>query len=106
MGLVADYDLRREVGQPGEARALLAELDGHAAVHWVSPYQRGLVLAALGEREAALARLEQAWETHDPWLAVLAVDPGLASLRGEPAFSRLLARVFPGGAPAPRRAGR
>lgn len=95
-----------EVGQPGEARALLAELDGHADVHWVSPYQRGLVLAALGEREAALARLEEAWQTHDPWLAVLAVDPGLALLRGEPAFARLLARVFPGGAPARRPAGR
>ncbi len=92
-----------EVGQPEEARALLGELDERAGLHWVSPYQRALVLAALGERTAALERLEQAWEAHDPWLAVLAVDPGLAPLRGEPALARLLGRVHAGAAPRRRR---
>ena len=97
-----------EAGQRDEARALLAELDERSGVHWVSPYQRATVLAALGERSAAFERLEQAWQARDPWLAVVAVDPALSPLRSGRAYAELLGRVFPGrepprAAPARRR---
>ena len=72
-------------------------------MHWVSPYQRATVLAALGEGPAAFERLEQAWQARDPWLAVLAVDPALAPLRSARAYAELLGRVFPGREPPRRR---
>ncbi len=94
-----------EVGQGDEARALLAELDERSGLHWVSPYQRATVLAALGERSAAFERLDQAWQARDPWLAVVAVDPALAPLRSGRGYAELLGRVFPGRTP-PRAARR
>jgi eukaryotic-like serine/threonine-protein kinase len=55
---------------------------------------RAEMYAILGEREAALAELDQAVTERDPWaVETIRVDPAWASLRGDPRFARLVARV-------------
>ena len=52
-----------------------------------------LRLAALGEKDEALAWLERSFESHTRDLIFLGVDPGYDSLRGDPRFAALLRRV-------------
>ena len=59
----------------------------------VSPVFPALVHAALGERNEALALLEEAWVRRSPWMALLRVEPGFDTLREEPRFNALLRRV-------------
>jgi DNA-binding winged helix-turn-helix (wHTH) protein/tetratricopeptide (TPR) repeat protein len=74
-------------GREDEARSALAGAGS------VSPYHAAGVRLALGERSAALDLLASAAERRDPWVVVLAVDPFLRPLRGEPAFDALVRRV-------------
>ncbi|HEX6864019.1 MAG TPA: hypothetical protein VF414_14420, partial [Thermoanaerobaculia bacterium] len=59
----------------------------------VSPVFPALVHAALGERDEALALLEDAWARRSPWMALLRVEPGFDPLREEPRFKLLLSRA-------------
>lgn len=54
---------------------------------------RARMYALLGEREAALSELDQAVRERDPRLELIKVDPTWASLRGDPRFARIVARV-------------
>jgi len=47
----------------------------------------------IGEKEAAFAWLEKAYQQHDPTLANLRVDPGFDSLRSDPRYPELLKKV-------------
>ena len=68
-------------------RALAGDSSGHGA------YTRAVVLAAMGERDAALAALEDAVTTGIYDTVYLKVDPRLRPLRGDARFASLLARV-------------
>jgi tetratricopeptide (TPR) repeat protein len=81
------------LGEPVEARRRLSELDRVAATSFVSPCLRAAVLLALGEREEALARIEEGADERDAFVAFLAVDPLFASLRDEPRFRAVLSRA-------------
>ena len=79
-------------GRPAEARRMIADLDvapGHP-----SQYQRAAAALALGDREDALRRLESAATAREPWMVLIAVDPMLTGLRGDPTFEALVRRVF------------
>jgi hypothetical protein len=78
------------MGNPGEARRLLGELEGPATQTYVSPYQIAVVHAALGETDRAMARLRQAHEQRSTDLVYIQVDPKLARLRTDPRFVELL----------------
>jgi serine/threonine-protein kinase len=80
-------------GRGDEARRILDALDPAAGVR-VSDYQRATADIALGDLDAAMARLEQAAEAREPWMVLVKVDPMLAPLRGHPRFAPLEARVF------------
>jgi DNA-binding winged helix-turn-helix (wHTH) protein/tetratricopeptide (TPR) repeat protein len=80
-------------GNQGEARRLLLQLERAAATSFTSPCLRAAVLLALGDREAALARIEEGAEARDAFAVFLAVDPLYASLAEEPRFRAVLARV-------------
>jgi DNA-binding winged helix-turn-helix (wHTH) protein/TolB-like protein/Flp pilus assembly protein TadD len=56
-------------------------------------YQRAVVDVALGDREAALADLDQAVDERSVWIPWLKVDPDLEPLRGDPRFAKIVARV-------------
>jgi SpoVK/Ycf46/Vps4 family AAA+-type ATPase len=80
-------------GQPDEARRILKDLEGLEIHAFVSRYHVAVVRLALGEREAALDKLEEAAEARDPWIVFLDADEALAGLRGEVRFDRLVDRV-------------
>ncbi len=77
-------------GEPEEARALLDEIDAAAATRYVSPYLCALVHARLGDRDAALSLLEEAYAIRDAWIVWMSTEPQLDTLREEPRFRELL----------------
>jgi TolB-like protein/DNA-binding winged helix-turn-helix (wHTH) protein len=58
-----------------------------------APYAAAQNLAFLGHREEAYRWLEEALRERSPEMPMLAADPMLASLRGEPRFQELVRRV-------------
>jgi TolB-like protein len=72
-------------GWPGFLRAITAK-DQLARL---SPYEAVVFLAALGEKEKALAELERSYEVFGP---LLRIEPLLDPLRGDPRFTKILAR--------------
>ena len=92
MKAVLAWTLAR-AGRADEARRLLVEIEAGSGGAFA--YQRATVLAALGEREAALTSLEQAAAARDPWLVLIGVDPMLDPLGGHPRLASLAARVRP-----------
>jgi Flp pilus assembly protein TadD len=79
-------------GRPAEAREILKTLEAMSRERYVPPYARALVHAGLGDREAAFASLDQAYEARDVHLIFLTVDPKWDPYRGDPRFAALLAR--------------
>ena len=83
-------------GRTGEARALLARLEARRRADRYAPaYEIAKVYAALGQTDEAFAWLDRAVRERSHSLVFLQVDPQLASLRADPRFVRLRARVFP-----------
>ena len=77
-------------GAQSRARELVAEIRVLSGQRYVSPEILIPVLLALGEREQALAKLEEAYRSHSPGLVYCKVDSRYDPLRGEPAFTRVL----------------
>jgi len=80
-------------GNRQQAQEMLAQLDGFARQRWISPYFYALVYAGLGNKDRAFAALDQAYEARSWYIALLAVDPKLDGLRGDPRLSGLIAKV-------------
>jgi TolB-like protein/DNA-binding winged helix-turn-helix (wHTH) protein/Tfp pilus assembly protein PilF len=80
-------------GRKQEARNLLEELKERSEHHYISPYLIALVQIGLGERDEAIASLEQGYTNRDQWMMYLKVDPRMDDLRSDPRFKDLLRRV-------------
>ena len=80
-------------GKRDEARAILDQLKTQATHAYVPPSNLALVHLALGERDEALDRLEEAVEARDILLTFLTVEPRWAELAGHPRFTALLGKV-------------
>jgi serine/threonine protein kinase/tetratricopeptide (TPR) repeat protein len=89
-GLAASY---AAAGRNYDARAVLDKLTELSAHSYVSPYHRAIVHVHLGEHEAALTLLREAYAINDGWLVWLGVEPQFDPLRDEPAFAELLAKT-------------
>ena len=59
----------------------------------VTPYNVASIYSALGNKPAAMAQLEKAYQERSFYLSWLAVDPQLDSLRAEPGFQDLIHRL-------------
>ena len=81
------------LGDTDEAERMLADLEQRAIDDWISPMSRGLVHAALGRTDAAIAALERSIEEREPWVVGLAVEPAWDSIRGTPRFEALIAKI-------------
>ncbi|MGA8939712.1 MAG: protein kinase [Acidobacteriaceae bacterium] len=86
------YGLAR-TGQTDKARQILEELDSVSERQFVSPLNYALVHTGLGDRTAAIAQLERAFEQRARRLMWISADPRFEPLQEEPAFQQLLSRM-------------
>lgn len=78
-------------GRTDEAKTILNKLKN--TKEYVSPAELSILYAGLGDKEAALASLERAYQTQDPQMQYLKIDPHRDSLRSDARFQDLLRRV-------------
>lgn len=84
--------LLAKLGRTSEARQVLKALEAASRERYVPPYAMALVHAGLGERDAMLARLDEAHRARDVHLIFLPVDPRWDPYRDDPRFRALLER--------------
>ena len=72
---------------------MLRKLLARSKESYVAPFSLAVIYAALGETEEAVRLLEKAHDAGSLGPAVLRFDPRLDSLRSEPSFQALAARL-------------
>jgi TolB-like protein/tetratricopeptide (TPR) repeat protein len=80
-------------GRRDSALAVLHTLEQRRQREYVPPFEVATVYAALGDRSRALDLLQRAVDEKSHSIALLAVDPRLRSLSGEPRFRAIHARI-------------
>jgi len=80
-------------GREDDARAVLRELEQGSAEKYVSPIPVAVALAALGEYEAAFARLEDGVRLRCSRAIWGKVDPRFDVFRSDPRYADLLRRI-------------
>jgi len=78
-------------GRIAEARAIADAVDSEAKTRFNAPYQRAGLRAVLGDKDRAIALLEEAKRDGDWHTTWLPFDPSLDSLRGDARFAALSA---------------
>ena len=87
---------QHRAGQAREAQQTLAEIDQLAGKGYVPDVYLAVAYMWLRDHEAALARLQQAFERRDTYMVVAKVAPWLDPVRADPRFQELLRRMnFP-----------
>jgi serine/threonine-protein kinase len=82
-----------EAGRLDEAQSALAELDALAQREYVPPFDRAVVLASLGDLDAALEALEKAYQDRNALLWSRIYLPQFRRLAGLPRFEALADRL-------------
>lgn len=77
-------------GRVAEARGIADAADAEAMTRFNAPYQRAGLRAVLGDRDRAIALLEEAKRDGDWHTSWLPFDPSLDSLRHDPRFGALM----------------
>ena len=80
-------------GRQADARALVRALETRAKREYYPRTWLARDYAALGDKDRALTWLETAYDDRDSWLIVANADPSFDSLRGEPRFRAILAKI-------------
>jgi serine/threonine protein kinase/tetratricopeptide (TPR) repeat protein len=80
-------------GQRSEAEKVLAKLTEYTKEKYVSSYDFAVVYLGLGQKDQALDLLDKAYEERASYLVFLKVDPRMDSLRSEPKFKALIAKL-------------
>ena len=73
-------------GRPAEAKAVLQTLEKRSRQRYIAPVFLAWVHIGLGQRDAAFARLEEAYWEGSPGLLHIKADPPLEPLRTDPGF--------------------
>ncbi len=81
------------MGRRDLAHCIVQDLQRRAQQEWVSPLSEALVYVGLGEENAAMQRLEDAFEKRIRQLIWVNVDPRYDSMRRNPGFQALIARL-------------
>ena len=80
-------------GRKAEAQKMLTDLQALADRQYVPSSAVATIHAALGDRTAALDRLDRAVDEHDFSLAQITITPWFKDLRGEPRFQAIVAKI-------------
>ena len=80
-------------GRPGDARAVLSELEVHRREHYVSWFGTALILDALGEKEPALAALQRACQDHAVEFGLMDQYPSFKAIAAETGFAAVMRQV-------------
>jgi serine/threonine protein kinase/Tfp pilus assembly protein PilF len=80
-------------GRADEAREIIGRLLEMSRTRYVSPYLLAVIYCWLGEKEQALAYMQEAVAIGDAWVCWLLVDPQLDLLRSDPRFDELIRRT-------------
>jgi tetratricopeptide (TPR) repeat protein len=80
-------------GQSDQARALQAKLHELSSQRYTSQVAHALICLGLGELEAAMQWLEEAFLAHDAFLCYAKVFPPYDPLRGLPRFQEMISRM-------------
>jgi len=80
-------------GRQDDARTVLRELEQYSAEKYVSPIVVAVTLGALGEYEAAFARLDDGMRLRCPRAIWCKVDPRLDVLRSDSRYATLLQKL-------------
>ncbi|HXE66006.1 MAG TPA: hypothetical protein VN630_03105, partial [Rhodanobacteraceae bacterium] len=86
-------------GATAQARATLQTLLADAQNHYVDRTYIAAIDAALDDKDAAMAQLEQAWRDRSAHMNSLWLNPWYRPLHGDPRFEALTARIAAGGQP-------
>src|SRR5207237_2722797 len=82
------------MGRREEAVRALSTLEELAKHQYVEAYYRALLYISLGQKDQALAALEQSYAERDgDDIGVIKVDPLLDPLRGDPRFEALVQKI-------------
>jgi tetratricopeptide (TPR) repeat protein len=85
-----------KTGQRDKALAVIQRWKEGEKTKYVMNYWIAVVYAALGDKDAAFAELEKAYQNHDWFLQRIKVDPYMDPLRGDPRFDEMVRRLnFP-----------
>ena len=88
------------VGRKAEAQQFWDKLKALSERQYVPAYSLALVQSAFGDKDEALRLLEKSYEDHAPFdsadLGWILIDHRLDSLRSDPRFKKLIARIFSG----------
>ncbi len=79
-------------GKRAEAVQVLGALLDQSRKEYVAPYDIGLVYTGLGDRDQAVYWLGKSFESRDPEILHLPMDPLLDSLHGDPRFQAVVSR--------------
>jgi len=80
-------------GRKSDARRIIDRLNEQANHRYVAAYGLAVVYLALGDKEQALRWLEESYENREDGFIWINTDPAWDSLRSEPKFKDLAARV-------------
>ena len=80
-------------GRVADAQGPMDRLRAMADGRYVPPFYYAIAALGLGDRETALARLEEAYAARSNHLAYLGTDPQMDELRSEPRFQELVKKV-------------
>jgi tetratricopeptide (TPR) repeat protein len=80
-------------GKSAEAKNTLRKLEELSRQKYVSPFQKAVIYAGLGQNDQALAELEKAYNERSLSPVQLKCDPRLNGLRSEPRFRDFTRRV-------------
>jgi DNA-binding winged helix-turn-helix (wHTH) protein/TolB-like protein/Flp pilus assembly protein TadD len=80
-------------GKLEDAKNTLRKLDELSKHKYVSPFQRAVIYAGLGQNDQAFSELEKAYDERSLSPVVLRCDPRLNGLRSEPRFRDFMRRV-------------
>jgi serine/threonine-protein kinase len=87
-------------GETAQARATLQGLLADAQNRYVDRTYIAAICVALGDKDAAMAQLEQAWRDRSAHVDALWLNPWYRPLHGDPRFEALVARIAAGRQPS------